>query len=84
MQTTLVQSIKLAIVTSTGLSKDALHIYVGLTTQFVAALAFHKSLKSIVPWLAVFALAVTGELLDLRYDIASLGYWRWGQACTIS
>jgi hypothetical protein len=35
MQTTLVQSIKLAIVTGTGLSKDVLHIYVGFTAHLL-------------------------------------------------
>ena len=27
---------------------------------------------------AALAVAMTGELLDMRDDIASLGYWRWG------
>ena len=78
METSAVQSIKLAIVTATGLSKDALHIYVGLAVFLAAAVVLHKPLRSIVPWLVIFAMAIAGEVLDMRDDIASLGYWRWG------
>ena len=78
METTLVQSIKLAIVADTGLSKDALHVYVGLTVQFVAALVSRKTLRSAAPWLAVFALALVGELIDMRDDLVTSGHWRWG------
>jgi hypothetical protein len=78
METSAVQSIKLAIVAATGLSKDALHIYVGLAVFLAAAVVLRKPLRSIVPWLVIFAMAIAGEVLDMRDDIASLGYWRWG------
>jgi len=78
METSVVQSIKLAIIAVTGLSKDALHIYVGLAVFLATAVVLRKPLRSIVPWLAVVAVAVAGELLDMRDDVASLGYWRWG------
>ena len=78
METSAVQSIKLAIVAATGLSKDALHIYVSLTVFLAAAVVLRKPLRSIVPWLVIFAMAIAGEVLDMRDDIASLGYWRWG------
>ena len=78
METSAVQAIKLAIVTATGLSKDALHIYIGLTVLLITAAVLQKPLRSTIPWLAVFTLAVAGELVDMRDDIASLGYWRWG------
>jgi len=77
METSAVQSIKLVIVAATGLSKDALHIYVGLAVFLAMAVVLRKPLRSIVPWLAVVAVAVAGEVLDMRDDIASLGYWRW-------
>ncbi|KQT31050.1 hypothetical protein [Methylophilus sp. Leaf414] len=78
METSAIQSIKLAIVAATGLSKDALHIYVGLAVFLVAAIVFRKPLRSNVPWFVVVSVAITGEVLDMRDDIASLGYWRWG------
>jgi len=77
METSAVQSIKLAIVAATGLSKDALHIYVGLAVFLATAAVLRKPLRSVVPWLAVVAAAVAGEMLDMRDDLASLGYWRW-------
>ena len=78
METSAVQSIKLAIVAATGLSKDALHIYVGLAVFLAAVVVLRKPLRSIVPWLVIFAIAIAGEVLDMRDDIATLGYWRWG------
>lgn len=77
MQTSIVQTIKFAIVTSSGLEKDALHIYVGLAVFFATALIFKKPLKSMWPYLAVLAIAVAGEFFDLRDDLANWGRWRW-------
>jgi hypothetical protein len=77
METSVVQSIKLAIEATTGMGKDALHIYVGLIVFFTVSAVFKKPLRSMWPWLAVLAIAIGGELLDMRDDIASLGYWRW-------
>lgn len=78
METSTAQAIKLAIVSATGLSKDALHIYVGLAVLLTAAAVLRKPLRSIVPWLVVLTVAVSGELIDMHDDIVSLGYWRWG------
>jgi hypothetical protein len=77
MTTSTVQAIKLAIVAATGLSKDALHIYVGLGVYLLAALALRKRLQSLAALLAVVLVACLGEVLDMRDDIHSLGYWRW-------
>jgi len=77
MGTPTVQSIKLAIISTTGLSKDALHIHAGLAIFFIAAVVLRKLLRSIVPWLLVLALAIVGELVDMRDDSLSFGYWRW-------
>ena len=73
----MIQAIKTAIVAATGLSRDALHIYVGLATFFLAAALIKRPLGSFLPWLVVLAVASTGELVDLRDDIVSFGYWRW-------
>ena len=78
MAISIVQTIKLAIVSFTGLSKDALHIYVGLALFFFAAAMLRKPLRSIVPWLAAGGATAAGELLDIRDDSSYLGYWRWG------
>jgi hypothetical protein len=78
METSLVQSIKLAIITHTGLSKDALHVYVGLSIYLLVALFVKKSMRSLLPVAAVAAVACAGEVVDMIDDIRSLGYWRWG------
>jgi hypothetical protein len=77
MQTSPVEAIKLAIVAATGLSKDTLHVYVGLATFVLAALILRKPARSIVPWLFVLAVALLGEIVDMHEDLAFFGYWRW-------
>lgn len=77
MESSAVQTIKLAIVTATGLSKDALHIYVGLIVFLGGVLVSRRSISSILPWLMVLAVATAGELVDMRDDLVSVGRWRW-------
>jgi hypothetical protein len=77
METSAVQTIKLMVVSFTGLEKDALHIYIGLSVFLGFAAVFRQPLRAPGPWLAVLVVAVCGELLDLRDDLASLGHWRW-------
>jgi uncharacterized membrane protein YqgA involved in biofilm formation len=71
-----VQTAKLHLVALTGLSKDALHIYVGLAVWLIAAMLFRKSVKTLVPLLAVLAVAAIGEAFDAWDDFSSLGHWR--------
>lgn len=60
-----------------GLSKDALHISVGLAVFLVAAAVLRKPLHSAIPLLAVVLVAVAGEAVDAVDDYSSLGHWRW-------
>jgi hypothetical protein len=76
MHSSTFQSLKLAVVSATGLSKDALHVYVGLVVFLATVTVFRRPLKSLWPWLAVLVVAVIGELLDARDDWRSLGHWR--------
>lgn len=76
MELSFVQSSKLAIVAATGLAKDALHIYTGMAV-FLLAVLWRRCSRSLLPLLMVVMVAVAGELLDRRDDIASLGRWRW-------
>jgi hypothetical protein len=71
------QELKATIVATTGLSKDALHIYLGLLVLFGVALVLRQSLRSVLPWLAVVLVAVLLELPDMRDDFNSVGHWRW-------
>ncbi len=77
MDTSAFQQAKLDLVTLLGLSKDALHIYVGLTVFLLATLVSRKRLGSPIPWLLVLAVAVVGEAWDLYDDLRTIGHWRW-------
>ena len=77
MEPSAFQAAKLFLGSAIGLSKDAMHIFVGLAVFFAAAMAFRKPLSSFLPVAIVVAVAVAGEILDMRDDLESLGYWRW-------
>lgn len=71
------QTVKLAVVGATGLSKDALHVYVGLAAYLLASLLWRKRLGFPLPLVIVVLFACSGEALDMRDDLRSLGHWRW-------
>ncbi len=71
------QTIKVFLVTLTGLSRDALHVHIGLGTMIGAAMLFRREFRSFLPWLIVLVAAVGGELLDMYGDLISPGYWQW-------
>ncbi len=77
MWTSAFQTMKVAIVSATDLSRDALHVHVGLAVMIGTALILRKSLGSLLPWLAAAVAASAGEALDMWDDMASLGRWRW-------
>lgn len=60
------QSVKYWLTHHLVLAKDALHIYVGLTLFFGAALAFKWPLRSWKPWAVALTAALIGEAWDLR------------------
>jgi hypothetical protein len=76
MVTSAFQNAKLEVVATLGLSKDALHIYVGLLIFFASAAILRKSLRSFLPLVIVLAIAMLAEAFDARDDIADLGHWR--------
>ena len=73
-----IQALKLHLVYSTGLSKDALHIYVGLIVFFLSAILFRKPLRAALPLTMVSVAALAGEAVDAWDDIASAGHWQVG------
>jgi hypothetical protein len=48
-----------------GITKDALHVHVGLAVFFAAVILLRRSPASLVPWLVVFGLEVANELKDI-------------------
>ncbi|KQQ49354.1 hypothetical protein ASF84_23470 [Pseudomonas sp. Leaf127] len=76
MDTSIAQGLKLALVSATGLSKDALHIYIGMALYLTVSICIRR-FRPCLGWLVVFIIACAGEWVDRRDDIASFGYWRW-------
>jgi hypothetical protein len=72
-----VQSLKLDIIGFTGLSKDALHVYLGLAVWLLAAALFRRSITTLRPWLAVLVVACGIEAFDAFDDWVDLGRWRY-------
>ncbi|WP_298466812.1 hypothetical protein [uncultured Erythrobacter sp.] len=67
------QELKTLIVEHVGLAKDALHVYVALIVFLVVCRLVRWPASSWKPWLVVLAVAVLGEVLDLRHTL-SMGY----------
>lgn len=61
------------IVGGSGLSKDALHIYFGLTLFLLVRLAWRGRGGWLVAWAAVLAMACGGEFLDSTREAATIG-----------
>lgn len=51
------------------LSKDALHVHLGIGIYLVATLLLRRPLGSWLPWLIVLALELINEALDLAHHL---------------
>jgi len=77
MNTSFYQNIKLHFLSLVHLSKDAVHIYIGLIAFFIYVLIFKKSLNSLKSLAPVLIIASAMEVFDLWDDFRSLGHCRW-------
>lgn len=59
---------KISLIDATGLDKDALHIYFGLTLFLLIRLAWRRRGGWVAAWLAVLAMACGGEWLDMTAE----------------
>jgi hypothetical protein len=75
--TSAVQSVKLWAVGFTGLSKDALHVYLGIAVWLLAAAVLRRSITTLRPWLVVLIVALGIEAFDAFDDWVDLGRWRY-------
>lgn len=71
------QTIKLHALDFTHLSKDALHIYVGLTILFAVAISLRLSLRDWRPITAVAVAAFAGELWDIADRVSDGSSAKW-------
>lgn len=77
METSAYQNLKLIILDALSLSKDAIHVHIGLLVFFLAVVLWRRGQLDILALLPVFLVAGGMEVLDLRDDLGSLGYMRW-------
>lgn len=61
---------KMSLIDATGLDKDALHIYFGLTLFLLIRLTWRWRGGWAVAWLAVLAMACGGEWLDMAAEMS--------------
>ncbi|WOJ97104.1 hypothetical protein R0137_00685 [Congregibacter brevis] len=78
VETSSYQLMKIHILNAVDLSKDAIHIYVGLAVFLVAIVVWQRGRISWLSLLPVVAIAIIMEALDLHDDSRSFGYLRWG------
>lgn len=71
------QSFKIVLVEATSLSKDALHVYVGLAVMLLVVILLRKSLADWRPITAVAFAALAGELWDVIDTFSHGGTPRW-------
>lgn len=63
---TWLQTVKLWIVHNIGLEKDALHVYFALFLLFGSVMLLRWSIRGWKPYALIFALAIAGEVWDIR------------------
>ena len=51
-----------------GISKDALHILLGLAIYLIVVVVFRRPLANWVPWLALLAFEIVNEFMDIFHE----------------
>lgn len=77
MATSTFQQLKLEIVSATGLSKDLLHLHIGMVLFLFVLVVAKRPIGSLLPVVVILIAAAIGEIMDMRDDLISLGEWRW-------
>lgn len=77
METSAYQSWKLLVLDAVSLSKDAIHLHIGLLVFFLAVVLWRRRRFDFLALLPVLFVAGAMEMLDLCDDLESLGYMRW-------
>lgn len=74
------ETFKMGIIAATGLDKDALHIYVGISIYLLCLVLLRpifrrQGLRSFMAVIIVTAVALAGEYFDNRHIIVPKGIW---------
>ncbi|EAQ98174.2 hypothetical protein [Congregibacter litoralis] len=78
VETSSYQLMKIHILNAVDLSKDAVHIYVGMAVFLITIIVWQRGRISWLSLIPVIAVATVMEALDLHDDSRSFGYLRWG------
>ena len=73
-------SLKDLLVELAGVSKDALHVHIGLIAFFGATFLLKRSAASLLPWLVVLGLELVNEAMDLFVWGGQPGIAQWGES----
>jgi hypothetical protein len=65
---------------SGGISRDALHVLLGVFVQLLAAILLRTSVRSPLPWLIVLIVSAANEYYDLNYDHWPDREMQWGES----
>ncbi len=63
------ETFKIILITLSGLSKDALHIYIALGVYLGSCLIFGWKARQWRPWLLVLFVAIMGEVWDILWNL---------------
>lgn len=77
MNTSTYQLIKIHVLSFFDLTKDAMHICIGLSALLLWVLFTRRSLGLLKNLIPVLIVAILMEAFDLRDDFASFGRFRW-------
>ena len=72
------QEAKLAIMSVFPLARDGFHIYIGFFVFLLTVVFSKKTLRSFALLVPAFLIALVIEIGDLRDDLATFGYFRFG------
>ena len=68
---------KIHVLNAVDLSRDAMHIYVGMAVLLLFVVIFQKGRFSLISLIPVFVVAIIMEVFDLYDDSRTFGYLRW-------
>jgi hypothetical protein len=77
MNTSTYQLVKIHVLSFFDLTKDAMHIYIGLSALLLWVLFRRRSLGLLKNLIPVLIVAILMEAFDLRDDFTSFGHFRW-------
>ena len=77
IETSTYQLMKIHVLNAVDLSRDAIHIYVGMAVLLLFVIIFQRGRFSLVSLVPVFVVAIIMEVFDLYDDSRTFGYLRW-------